>query len=281
MRVITEVVRAACVADAWEQALVRVRESGRWVEHEEPDEQRFLESVGPCIIAIERPLSGHRYHRWILNRCLPQDLAGYIEEVCEGTKDHLIDLSDPNAWHYTYHQRLCRYPTAPGSDAAGAPTDEGGGSPGDQLGVAVEKLKTRPTSRRAQAITWVPTLDPHETHPPCLQRIWLTVRDGKLVMHTHWRSRDAYLAAFMNIIAVTELQRRLAERIGVEPGPYYDMTDSYHIYDRDTGEVDGLREAAGQARAEGARDRLWMTEEQFQTALEADRELRQARSEES
>jgi thymidylate synthase len=256
-----------------------VRESGRWVEHEEPEEQPFRESVGPCIIAIERPLCGHRYHRWILNRCLPDDLAGYVEEVCEGTKDHLIDLTDPNAWHYTYHQRLCHYPTAAGERVGGQPTDEGEEAAGDQLSVAVAKLKSRPTSRRAQAIAWLPTLDPQERHPPCLQRIWLTVRDGKLVMHTHWRSRDAYLAAFMNIIAVTELQRRLADQVGVEPGPYYDMTDSYHIYERDVGEVDGLQEAAGKARAEGGGERLWMTQEQFQTALDADRELRQARAE--
>jgi thymidylate synthase len=258
-----------------------VHESGRWVEHEEPEEERFRESVGPCVIAIERPLSGHRYHRWILNRCLPDDLAGYIEEVCEGTKDHLIDLSDPNAWHYTYHQRLCQYPASAGETAAKEEKCEDATFGGDQLAMAVEKLRTRPTSRRAQAITWLPSFDPQEKHPPCLQRIWLAVRDGTLIMHTHWRSRDAYLAAFMNIIAVTELQRRLAEQIGVEPGPYCDLTDSYHIYLRDAGEVDALRAAAEQARAEGDRERLWMTEKQFQTALEADRELRQARAQES
>ncbi len=260
---IGEVVRATSVADAWEQALLGIQQSGRVVEHEEPDERPFRESVGPCVIAIERPLDGHRYHRWILNRCLPQDLVGYIDEVCDGTKDHLIDLADPNAWHYTYHQRLRRYPA---------------GEPIDQLDVAAERLKSRPTSRRTQAITWVPAGDPDEKHPPCLQRIWVTVRDGGLVMHTHWRSRDAYLAAFMNIIALTELQRRLAQQIGVDPGPYYDVTDSYHIYERDAGEVADLQGAAQQARDDGCRERLWMTEEQFQMALEADRELRRDRA---
>jgi thymidylate synthase len=55
-------------------------------------------------------------------------------------------------------------------------------------------------------------------------------------MNTHWRSRDAYKAAFMNIYALTDLQRLLAERISermgrpIHVGRYVDITDSYHIY---------------------------------------------------
>jgi thymidylate synthase len=257
------VIAAASLAEVWEQAVLNVLENGRWVEHEEPDEQPFREAAGPCLLAIEKPLEGSRYHRWIMSRCLPQDLVGYVEEVCAGIKDHFIDLSDPDAWHYTYHQRLRAYPSDP---------------PVDQLALVVEKLKVRPTTRRAQAITWVPSYDPQEKHPPCLQRIWFAVREGKLVMHTHWRSRDAYLAAFMNIVALTELQRRLAEQIGIAPGPYYDMTDCFHIYTRDLGEVTRLQEAVAQARASGTPGRLWMGEEQFQAALEADVALREERA---
>ena len=55
-------------------------------------------------------------------------------------------------------------------------------------------------------------------------------------MNTHWRSRDAYKAAFMNIYAFTELQREIANQISkkisktVKVGRYVDITDSYHIY---------------------------------------------------
>ena len=55
-------------------------------------------------------------------------------------------------------------------------------------------------------------------------------------MNTHWRSRDAYKASFMNIFALTDLQKFIADRISekikksVEVGRYVDMTDSFHIY---------------------------------------------------
>jgi len=55
-------------------------------------------------------------------------------------------------------------------------------------------------------------------------------------MNVHWRSRDAYRAAFMNIFGLTCLQKFMAERISersgvsVTAGQYTDITDSYHIY---------------------------------------------------
>jgi thymidylate synthase len=57
-----------------------------------------------------------------------------------------------------------------------------------------------------------------------------------LNMNTHWRSRDAFKAAFMNIFALTDLQKALTEKISeiidrqVSVGRYADIADSYHIY---------------------------------------------------
>jgi thymidylate synthase len=55
-------------------------------------------------------------------------------------------------------------------------------------------------------------------------------------MSAHMRSNDAFKAAFMNMYAFTELQRRIAgrlsERLGKEivPGQYNHIADSFHIY---------------------------------------------------
>ena len=62
--------------------------------------------------------------------------------------------------------------------------------------------------------------------------------NGGLVlnMNTHWRSRDLYKAWFMNVYALTDLQRIIAGRISknigkeVSVGRYVDMVDSLHIY---------------------------------------------------
>ena len=111
----------------------------------------------------------------------------------------------------------------------------------DQMDYIVNKLSERGYSRRAQAITWNPRMDPFTDDPPCLQRVWFRVTeepDGRLLlnMNTHWRSRDAFKAAFMNIFALTDLQRFIAEKVSarlgrrIEVGRYVDITDSFHIY---------------------------------------------------
>jgi thymidylate synthase len=104
----------------------------------------------------------------------------------------------------------------------------------------IEKLSAASYSRRAQAITWIPFYDPDTDDPPCLQRVWCRIfRENSglcLVMNTHWRSRDAYRAAFMNLFGLTELQKYIAEQISnkidkkVKVGQYVDISDSYHIY---------------------------------------------------
>jgi hypothetical protein len=83
-------------------------------------------------------------------------------------------------------------------------------------------------------VTRLPTADcrpdcrPAGSRPP--------TADFVLNMNTHWRSRDAYKAAFMNMYALTDLQRWLAEKISekmgkkVAVGRYVDISDSYHIY---------------------------------------------------
>ncbi|HES59737.1 MAG TPA: hypothetical protein ENO18_04825 [Caldithrix sp.] len=55
-------------------------------------------------------------------------------------------------------------------------------------------------------------------------------------MNIRFRSNDAYRAAFMNMFALVQLQKKIAERIAelsehsVKPGRYVHQADSYHIY---------------------------------------------------
>jgi thymidylate synthase len=74
--------------------------------------------------------------------------------------------------------------------------------------------------------------------PPCLQRVWCTVRENKLIMHTTWRSRDIFRAMHINMLVMTELQRVMAERLNVKMGAYLDFTNSAHIYEKVYGDVE-------------------------------------------
>ncbi|MFV2067782.1 MAG: hypothetical protein ACC645_12480 [Pirellulales bacterium] len=66
-----------------------------------------------------------------------------------------------------------------------------------------------------------------------------------LNMNVRFRSNDAYKAAFMNIFALVQLQRRIAQRIealtgvAVRLGRYCHLADSYHIYGSNLQEFEG------------------------------------------
>jgi thymidylate synthase len=158
-----------------------------------------------------------------------EDLEKYKEEVVFGVHDHWIN-PDEKKWTYTYHDRLSNYNIPLSTERKHI----------NQINYIIEKLSNTFFTRRAQAITWIPLYDPETYDPPCLQRIWCRVLevDKKfyLVMNSHWRSRDAYRAAFMNIFGLTCLQKFIASRISektgknVMVGQYTDIVDSYHIY---------------------------------------------------
>lgn len=208
--------------EAWENSLIEVWEKGTAIktQYDRPKDPPSRDAS--MVLTIFKPLSEPRIHR-----ALPtglDELEVYRQEVVLGIHDHWIGS---HGWSYSYHDRLFNYP------------DKKKGI--DQLSVAVDNLADCFHTRRAQAITWVPELDAKHHEPPCLQRIWLRVFEDKetgltLNMNTHWRSRDAFKAAFMNIFALTDLQERIAQQLSekvseeVKVGRYVDMVDSYHIY---------------------------------------------------
>ncbi|MEM1514730.1 MAG: thymidylate synthase [Candidatus Bathyarchaeia archaeon] len=208
-------IRRRAVAEAWEESVRRCWEEGIEVPTEYGE--RCKEILGLLVI-VEEPFSEPRIHKGDIFVVVKGSLEKYISEVLEGTLDWAVQ---EGKIHYTYHERLFNYPPK------GI----------NQIEYIIGKLLKANFSRRAQAITWVPERDMWTDSPPCLQRVWCTIRDGKLVMHACWRSRDVFRAMHMNMLAMTELQKRVAEKLGVEVGHYIDFTNSAHIYERTYAEV--------------------------------------------
>lgn len=171
----------------------------------------------------------------------PVELEAYRLEVVEGIHDNWID---PKAgkWKYTYHDRITNY-NPPRNKEALLNNEERLLSKGiNQLELVLNILKKDITSKAAQAITWYPTADPElQGDRPCLQRMWFRILKDKeenlyLNLNTHWRSRDLYKAWPMNVLAITNWQRQITERLSdkiqkeVRVGSYIDISDSLHIY---------------------------------------------------
>ena len=217
-------VRGETLPEAWEKAVLACWRQGAEIrtEYDKPGDPPSRDCT--MMWEVEDPFLEPRIHRAFPGGL--EDLEVYRQEVVDGIHDHWINPAE-GKWTYTYHKRLFAY--------------EIEGAVIDQVDYIVAKLASAGHSRRAQAITWNPKLDPATDDPPCLQRLWcrlLQSGDGALVlnMNTHWRSRDAYKAAYMNAFALTDLARvmaaRLAERTGrpVRVGRYVDISDSFHIY---------------------------------------------------
>ena len=153
------------------------------------------------VITVPDPFAEPRIHKNFPGG--PAELEVYRQEVVLGIHDHWVDPADPDKWTYTYHERLFAYRPTTDLDDPAAPHLPAV----DQIAYVLEKAAAASHSRRIQATTWMPTADPATDDPPCLQRLWFRLLPddaGELVvnLNTHWRSRDAYKAWFMNAFAL-------------------------------------------------------------------------------
>ncbi len=224
------------LGEAWENSILKLWDNGTEIrtEYDKPDEPLSKDST--LIWTVEQPFAEPRIHRWFIGG--PIELESYLQEVIDGIHDSEINPKD-GKWPYTYHERLFNYNPSKGFNLPnrGLLLNEGF----DQIKYIINYLGRTGHTRRAQATTWMPTADPQMSDPPCLQRVWCRLLKNEnnepvLNMNTHWRSRDAWRAAFMNAYALTLLQRKIAGDISkiineeVKVGRYCDINDSYHIY---------------------------------------------------
>ena len=208
----------------WERAVIATWQTGESFQTEYDKGGAPPSKDATVLIHVTEPLGEPRIHRAFPGGL--DDLEKYRAEVLYGAHDHWIDPA-AGKWQYTYHERLFRY-NVPGA------------GPCDQIAMVIEKLKAVPHTRRAQAVTWQVWNDTNIDDPACLQRMWFRISSGRLHMNVHMRSNDAFKAAFMNIYAFTELQAMVADQVGVAPGEYIHLVDSFHIYGSDFAEFQGF-----------------------------------------
>ena len=228
-------VKGTTLPEVWERSVIDTWQQGVGIKTEYDKDTDPPSRDVTMVMEIEKPFAEPRIHR-----CFPaglEELEIYRQEVVHGVHDSWINPQE-DKWSYTYHQRLFAY------DVIGSFSDALKGGPFDkvdQIEESINGLVNHYYTRRAQAITWMPTVDTGHHEPPCLQRIWLRLLRVSenvyaLNMNTHWRSRDAYKAAFMNMYALTDLHKTIAKELSkrmhanVTIGRYVDISDSYHIY---------------------------------------------------
>jgi thymidylate synthase len=251
-------ITATCLPEAWEKAVLAVWDKGLEIrtQYDKPNDAPSKDAT--VIITIPQPFSEPRIHKNFPGG--PEELEAYRQEVVNGIHDHWIDPAS-GKWTYTYHERLFAY--SPVEDIRSQKSSQPFKKV-NQIQYIIDSLSAVTHTRRAQAITWMPTADPGTDDPPCLQRIWCRLVETRkdnysLNMNAHWRSRDLYKAWFMNVYALTDLQKTMAQKISekinrpVAVGRYVDISDSLHIYgsyfDEVAKEVEKMRKGAFTERA--------------------------------
>ncbi|MNL21060.1 Thymidylate synthase [compost metagenome] len=122
----------------------------------------------------------------------------------------------------------------------------------DQLGEAIELLKTSPDSRRIIVNSWNPGLLPVDLKvpknnpklglqalPPCHCMFQFTVADGKLNCDLRQRSADIGLGVPFNIAQYSIITHLIAKLVGLQPGEFVWNGVDCHIY---SNHVDKLKE---------------------------------------
>lgn len=139
--------------------------------------------------------------------------------------------------HGAYGHRLGRRPLLDEEASSPLHRSSRSGAMQDQLKMAHDALKHTPYSRQVVLQIWdsnrdMPNPGPRSRDVPCNVLSHLMIREGNL----HWlqvmRSNDLMWGLPYNLVQFTTIQEVMAGWLGVEVGPYFQVSDSLHVYKR-------------------------------------------------
>ncbi len=202
------VVYGQTLPDAYHKALLALSEQGVVTDCADWNTTQKEVSMTFCV---SEPLAEP-----MISKCFiggPKELEQYRQEMLYGILDFEVERGN---WAYTYHQRYA-----------------------DQIPFILEELKRNPSSRRAVMTIRDKDADMGSDDPACLQHIQYFIRGGTLCCKVLFRSNDACKAAYMNAFALIQLQKMLADKLGVGIGTYTHRANSFHCYEKDLPLLEG------------------------------------------
>lgn len=113
----------------------------------------------------------------------------------------------------------------------------------DQLTTVIEVLRKHPESRQAIITMWHGTdlehaRDLDKKDLPCTLTHQFLLREGYLHLVTNMRSNDAWLGLPYDVFCNTQLQKLIADILGVIPGSYTHNSGSMHYYEKNYEKID-------------------------------------------
>lgn len=222
----TNLIEATGLADAWAQAVKYVLKNGAIIGTQYGNRSKDICSV----IEIKQP------YLTMLHPQFPTKELHCKEYIKQWERDYDWKAQ---GFEYIYMDRLTNYPATPEYRDPGTDTYYHHYLESkffiDQLKVLRTKIP-KETSRRHQAITWIPDRDLFvEEDQPCLQRLWFrNLTQGNVEMHCMWRSRDLFSGWNSNMIGLlTMVKKEILEPNNLRLIKVVDFCNSLHIYEAD------------------------------------------------
>lgn len=199
---IGRIIRANTISDAWYRGINMIWNQG----HEVTDERGSkIKEYLNLMIVVKDPYTDR----------IPADIS-WNEERLEKYAKQLISGENVQDFEYTYGQRLRNW-----------------NEQIDQIAYVIDKLKHNPTTRRATAVTWVPTVDTVVDEVPCMIIDDFKIRGGMVNLTALFRSHDFAGAYPANLYGLSRLLEYVAAEVGVKPGMITTISASAHIYEHD------------------------------------------------
>ena len=202
------VIRAPSIGRAHELVIKMILEKGWVLQTEDAEATVEFEEIS---IQVDTPLAEPMVSPH--SRFQKKFVEQYARDLLQGSHA---------SFEYDYHGRLFDWGERLVSN--GQPVHI------DQIVYIIDKLRSSPNSRRAIAITWNPVIDESLDSCPCLQLVQCILREGKLAMRVVFRSNDMLTAAGANMYALVQLQKSIADKLGVSCGTYTHISLVPHVY---------------------------------------------------
>ncbi len=200
------IIRAKTIPEAWRRGLNLIWRQGDLITDERGTKTQELLDL---LVVVEKPRED----------MIPDEYS-WNEARLEEYAEQLITGKNPG-FEYTYGERLRSW-NAPGTS-----------EPIDQIEYVARRIKANSNTRRATAVTWIPSIDTAKDEIPCMIVDDFKVREGHLHLTALFRSHDFAGAYPANLYGLTRLLDRVSEMTGIKPGSIATLSVSAHIYDHD------------------------------------------------
>ncbi|MES2171607.1 MAG: thymidylate synthase [Actinomycetota bacterium] len=112
----------------------------------------------------------------------------------------------------------------------------------DQVQWVIDRLHADPSSRSATITTFEPLLD--TSYIPCVSMLDFWIRSGGVEQVVYAHSIDFGSKGYGNLVELADLQRRVADGLGMPVGRLVFIVKSAHVYDTELSYMNSVLEGA-------------------------------------